>query len=188
MKKQIIIILALLLIGFLIGCASSLTRYGCLEADWHEIGFIDGSKGEPRSKFQEHAEHCSQYDVHVGREAYYRGRDQGLKAYCTKERGFDFGRLGEKYNHICPQDLESNFIAGYAKGQDAYNNELRISSLEQRQKRIETQLQSKKKQLLAPELSENRKAELRADISYLDVEYSLTDRKLKALKTVNSSE
>ncbi len=97
-KNQIKATLWLLLIGCFFNCSTGLTRYECLEANWHEIGFVDGSEGEPRSKFQEHAENCLRYDVHVGREAYYRGRDQGLKAYCTQDKGFDLGILGQKYN------------------------------------------------------------------------------------------
>jgi len=188
MKKQIITILALLLIGFLLGCVSTLTKYECLEADWYEIGFIDGSEGEPRSKFQEHAENCSQYNVHVGREAYYRGRDQGLKIYCTLDKGFDLGRLGERYNHICPQDLEADFLAGYNKGQKANNRRSKISTLEQRLQLIETQIQSKKKQLLVSDLNQDRKVELRADIKYLDIEYRNTLRNLKKLKNIDPSE
>jgi len=188
MKKQFIAILLFLFIGSLLGCATNLTRHQCLEADWYEIGFIDGREGEPRSKFQEHAESCSQYNVSVGREAYYRGRDQGLKIYCTQDKGFDLGILGEKYNHICPQELESNFLAGYNKGQKANNSRSKISTLEQRLQLIETQIQSKKKQLLASDLSQDRKAEIQADIKYLNVEYSHTDKKLKELKNEISSD
>jgi hypothetical protein len=188
MKTQMIKILSLLFIGFSLGCASTLTRNECLEADWYEIGLIDGSEGEPRSKFQEHAENCLKYDVHVGREAYYRGRDQGLKIYCTRDRGFDLGRLGERYNHICPQDLEADFLAGYTKGQGQYNSESKIATLEQRLQRIETQIKSKKKQLLVSDLNRDRKAELQADIKYLDVEYRHTLRDLKQLKNIDPSE
>ncbi|MGD8662879.1 MAG: DUF2799 domain-containing protein [Desulfobacterales bacterium] len=188
MNNEIKKILSLLFTGCLLGCASTLTRHECLEADWYEIGLIDGSEGEPRAKFQEHAENCLKYDVQVGREAYYRGRDQGLRVYCTQDRGFDLGRLGERYNPICPQDLEADFLAGYTKGQGQYDSESKITTLEQRLQRLETQIKSKKKQLLGSDLNQDRKAELKADINYLDVELRHTLRDLQQLKNRDPSE
>jgi hypothetical protein len=188
MKKQAITIFSLLILVYLLGCASTLTRNECLEADWYEIGLIDGREGEPRSKFQEHAEHCLKHDVHVGREAYYRGRDQGLRIYCTQDRGFELGRLGERYNHICPQDLEADFVAGYTRGKGQYNSESKVATLEQRLQRIETQIKSKKKQLLVPDLHQDRKAELQADVEYLDVERRHTLQDLEQLKSLDPPE
>ena len=188
MKKNTSTLLSLLLIGCLSGCVSNLSKNACLEADWYEIGFYDGTEGEPRSKFQEHAANCLEHGVHVGREAYYRGRDQGLKIYCTRDKGFDLGRLGTQYNYICPQDLEFGFLAGYTKGQNFHKIESKIAILEQRLRRIETQIQRKKKLLHAPDLSQDRKAELRADIKYLDVENRTTKRELEHLKTLETGE
>jgi len=128
------------------------------------------------------------YDVHVGREAYYRGRDQGLKSYCTRDRGFELGRLGERYNPICPQDLESDFLAGYSKGQGQYDRKLKIATLEQRLRTIENQIKSKKKQLLMSDLNRDRKNELQADLQYLDIEYRQALRDLKDLKNIDPSE
>ena len=188
MKKLSITILSGLITGCLLGCVSTLDRNECMEADWYEVGLIDGREGEPRSKFQEHAKNCLNYNVHVGREAYYRGRDQGLRIYCTQDRGFELGRLGERYNPICPQDLEADFLAGYTKGQSQISSESKIAALEQRLQRIDIQLKSKKKQQLVSDLKKDRKAELQADIKYLVIEREQTLQDLNQLKNIVPSE
>jgi len=188
MKNLMVTILMFVFIGFLIGCAATLSRNECLEADWYEIGYIDGSEGEPRASFQKHAENCLKYNIHVGREAYYRGRDQGLKIYCTKDKGFDLGRLGQKYNPTCPQDLEPNFQAGYANGKEIYKHRTKISSLKQHLQGIERQIQSKEKQLRYSGVSEKSKSEIRADIKNLELEQKNTVRDLRYWEKKNESE
>ena len=188
MKNQILTILSFVFIGFFLGCASTLTKNECLEADWYEIGFVDGSEGAPRALFQKHAETCLKYNVHVGREAYYRGRDQGLKIYCTQDKGFNLGKLGKKYNPVCPQDLDQDFLTGYTKGKQTYKFESKISSLEQRLRRIESQIQSKKKQLHSSDLNEERRAEIGTDLKDLDVDYRYTLRDLRHWEKMKPSD
>ena len=106
MKNQIIFFLPLFIAGCLLGCASAPPINDCMDADWYEIGFNDGSEGKPRSKFQEHIFKCAKYDVHVGREAYFRGRDQGLKIYCAQDPGNNYGPQVRKDKKICPHDLK----------------------------------------------------------------------------------
>jgi hypothetical protein len=171
MKDRVLIIVPIILIGFFLGCAATLTKNECLEANWYEIGRIDGSNGEPRSKFQEHAAACSMYNVHVGREAYYRGRDQGLKIYCTKEKGFTLGIRGKKYNPTCPQDLKSGFDKGYTRGKDIYTSELKISHLKQRMQNVEGQIDSKKQLLQSSNLSNKESIEINTDIKNLAREH-----------------
>lgn len=182
MKNIIVTILSFVFVAFLLGCASNLSKNECLQADWYEIGYVDGTGGAPRSLFQEHAETCLKYNVHVGREAYYRGRDQGLKVYCKQDRGFDLGRLGRKYNPVCPQELESGFLAGYTKGSEIYKQQSKITTLEQRLRRIEHQIQTRKKQLSSPNISEKRRAEIRVDLNDLDADYKYALKDLEKMK------
>lgn len=188
MKNIIVTILSLVFVAFFLGCTTGLTKNECLEADWYEIGYIDGTEGAPKSLFQEHAEACLKYNVHVGREAYYRGRDQGLKVYCKQDKGFDWGRLGRKYNHVCPKDLEPDFLAGYTKGNKIFKYQSKIATLEQRLRGIEHQIQSKKKQLSSPSISEKRKAEIRADLNDLDINYKYTLKDLRHLEKIKNSD
>jgi hypothetical protein len=171
MKEFVFIFSLLLFIGFFVGCARTLTKNECLEANWHEMGRIDGSNGEPRSKFQEHAQACSPYNVHVGREAYYRGRDRGLKLYCTKDRGYDLGILGKKYNTTCPKDLQSEFHDGYIKGKKVYTSELKLLQLRQRMQILEGQMETKNQQLHSSGISNEERIQLKTDIQNLSREY-----------------
>ena len=171
MKNRAFIILFAIFTGFFFGCTTTLTKNECLEANWYEIGYIDGSNGEPRSKFREHAEACAGYNVHVGREAYYRGRDQGLKIYCTKDSGFNLGILGEKYNPTCPNDLQPEFHDGYTKGKEIYTSELKISQLKERMHILEGQIQTKNHQLHSSDLSNEERIHIKTDIQNLAREY-----------------
>ena len=171
MKNRILAIVLTIFIGLFLGCASSLTKNECLEADWYEIGRVDGINGEPRSKFQEHAEVCTRYDVHVGREAYYRGRDQGLKIYCTKDRGFNLGILGKKYNPTCPKDMQQKFHDGYIRGKEIYTSELKISQLKQRKQILEGQIEIKNRELHSSDLSNEERIRIKTDIQILTKEY-----------------
>lgn len=171
MKEFVFRSLLIIFIGIFVSCATTLTKNECLEANWYEIGYIDGSSGEPSSKFREHAEVCSQYNVHVGREAYYRGRDQGLKIYCTKDRGFKLGILGKKYNPTCPKDLQSEFHDGYSKGKEIYKSELKISQLKQRMQILEGQMETKSQQLHSSDLSNEERIQIKTDIQKLAREH-----------------
>lgn len=171
MKEFVFRFSLLLFIGIFVGCATTLTKNECLEANWYEIGRIDGSNGEPRAKFQEHVEACSRYNVHVGREAYYRGRDHGLKIYCTKDRGFDLGILGKKYNTTCPKDLQSEFHDGYTKGKEFYTSELKLSQLKQRMQILEGQMVTKNQQLHSSDIRNEERIQIKTDIQNLAREY-----------------
>jgi hypothetical protein len=106
MKKSIIYLLPLFIAGCLLACASAPPINECMDADWYEIGFNDGSEGEPRYKFQEYIAKCEKYQIYVGREAYFRGRDQGLKIFCAKDAGNLYEPNVRKDKSICPHDLK----------------------------------------------------------------------------------
>ena len=178
MKKAIIIFLSVVFVVFFSGCAT-LSKNECLEADWHELGYRDGSTGKPRSVFQKHSEACIKHNVRADREAYYRGRHEGLSVYCTPDSGFSQGRHGRKYNYVCPPDLEPDFLAGYRRGREIYKYESKIFSLQRRLRSIESQIQTKEKQLYSSNLSKEQRAKIRADIKYLDIEYRDTIRELR---------
>jgi hypothetical protein len=181
MKKLIVYILLLILAGIFSGCAT-LSKNECLQADWYQLGYRDGSRGAPRSLFQKHYDACLEHAVYADRAVYFNGREEGLSIYCTYDSGFNHGRAGNRYQHVCPPDLESGFMAGYRSGQEIYQYESQLASLEHRLRSIESQIQSKEKQLVTPDLSYNTRRKIRADIRYLDLEYSDVIRELRYLE------
>ena len=116
----IISIIAIMLIGA--GCAS-VSKEDCLLTDWYEIGRMDGRQGKPRTVFQGRAKACLEHGINADRQAYYSGHDQGLKYYCTQQKGFELGQKGLPYNSVCPLQLESDFRAGYDKGMQFFCSE-----------------------------------------------------------------
>ena len=112
----------LAVIIFLTGCAS-VSKEDCLVTDWFEIGRMDGMQGKPRTVFQNRAKPCLEHGISADRQAYYRGHDEGLRHYCTEQRGFELGRQGLAYRSVCPIDLEKGFRAGYQNGMRLYCSE-----------------------------------------------------------------
>ncbi len=122
MKKMTGMISVLAVIIFVTGCAS-VSKEDCLVTDWFEIGRMDGMQGKPRTVFQNRAKPCLEHGISADRQAYYRGHDEGLRHYCTEQRGFELGRQGLAYRSVCPIDLEKGFRAGYQNGMRLYCSE-----------------------------------------------------------------
>ena len=181
MKNRMVIFLLLTVALMFSGCAS-LSKNECLQADWFQLGYRDGSMGAPRSLFQKHYDACQEHAVYADRAAYFNGREKGLTTYCTYDSGFNRGRAGNKYQHVCPPELESDFMAGYRQGQQIYQYESQIASIEHRIRSIESQIQSKEKQLVASDMSYDTRKKIRADIRYLDLEYRDAIRELRYLE------
>jgi len=116
----IISALAIMLIAA--GCAS-VSKEDCLLTDWYEVGRMDGRQGKPRTAFQGRAKACLEHGISADRQAYYKGHDQGMRYYCTEQKGFELGQKGLPYNSVCPIQLEPDFRAGYDKGMQSFCSE-----------------------------------------------------------------
>lgn len=105
------------------GCAS-LSKEACLGGDWYGIGYKDGSYGRIYSRLVEHQRACLEHNVSPDENMYRQGWDDGLKIYCTAEKGYDEGEGRGKYEGACPPELEPGFLKGYLLGLDAAENNL----------------------------------------------------------------
>lgn len=115
MKNLTGIIFTLVLVVVVAGCAS-VSKEDCLLTDWYEIGRLDGRQGKPRTVFQGRAKACLEHGISADRQAYYQGHDQGLKYFCSMQRGFELGQKGLPYQSVCPLELEPDFRTGYDNG------------------------------------------------------------------------
>ncbi|CAB1060229.1 hypothetical protein D1BOALGB6SA_4994 [Olavius sp. associated proteobacterium Delta 1] len=115
MKNSTGIISIMAIVLIFAGCAS-VSKEDCLLTDWYEIGRLDGRQGKPRTTFQGRAKACLEHGISADRQAYYNGHDQGLKYYCSEQKGFELGQKGLPYRSVCPLQLEPDFRAGYHKG------------------------------------------------------------------------
>jgi len=181
MKTLIVIFMALALSGVFGSCAS-MSKSQCLQADWYEIGNRDGSLGKPRTLFQSHYDTCLEYGVHADRQAYYRGRAEGLQSFCTYDNGLAQGKLGKIYRQICPPELEPDFLAGFEKGKRIHVFESKIAALEKRQQSIERQIKAKEQKLYDSDTSDRKRTQLRNDLRVLDLQYRQTSMELKVLQ------
>ncbi len=181
MKKLVVILVALALVGIFSGCAS-MSKNQCLQADWYEIGNRDGSLGKPRTLFPSHYDTCLEYGVHADRQAYYRGRAEGLQSYCTYDNGLAQSRQGKTYRQVCSPELEPDFLAGFEKGKRIHVYQSKIAVLENQLKSVERQIKSKEKKLYDKNTSDRKRTELRNDLRVLDLQYRQASMNLKVMQ------
>lgn len=116
-----------LLLAAVCGCAS-LGKDECLNASWYAIGLEDGSKGRPVERLGDHRRACAKYGVAPDAERYLAGRGEGLKSFCTYERGYTEGRAGHVYNAACP--APKAFLAGYQRGRELYDLQRQLDQVQ----------------------------------------------------------
>src|SRR4051794_9705249 len=85
----------------LAACAS-MDRNQCVSADWYAVGLEDGARGRAVERLGDHRRACAEYRVAPDTARYLAGRNEGLKSFCTYERGFSEGRGGNSYAAACP--------------------------------------------------------------------------------------
>lgn len=154
MKRVSIPVLVALVIG---GCAS-MSEDECRVADWFEVGLRDGRDGQPDGRLARHAESCARAGVAPDGEAWRLGRQEGLLGYCTAESGWRNGRSGRTYQDVCEISLEPDFLYGYEIGHELHQLVQRIQILDSR-------IVSLDEQLGEEDLDEERRRELRQELS-----------------------
>lgn len=130
---------AVLIAAIVSGCAS-LDRSECLSANWYAIGLEDGARGQPLERLGTHRRACAEYGVAPDAERYVAGRNEGLKSFCTYERGFSLGRGGQTYAGGCPANLAAGFQSGYQRGRELYDLQRRFNEVQSEIARSKTLL------------------------------------------------
>jgi hypothetical protein len=123
----------------LAGCAS-LDKAECVSADWYAIGLEDGANGRAVGRLGDHRRACAEHGVAPDSARWLAGRGEGLKSYCTFQRGYSNGRAGQAFADVCPADLAAAFAAGYRQGRGLYDLERRLASVEGEIRRIKDAL------------------------------------------------
>lgn len=99
------------------------TKDRCLSFDMFQMGEKEGLEGVRRGgKFEFWDKDCRAFGVKLSREDYDRGYDQGIKQFCSCEKGFSSGVhdevLGLKSQYyICEKEAYEDFSRGYTEGQ-----------------------------------------------------------------------
>jgi hypothetical protein len=110
----------------------------CRTADWYGIGLEDGARGRPVERLGDHRRACAKHNVTPDTARYVAGRNDGLRSFCTYDRGYAEGRAGHAYNAGCP--VPANFLAGYQRGRELHELERRLGEVEKDIARIKTAL------------------------------------------------
>lgn len=160
--------------GLLLASCATISEEACLQGDWASIGFKDGEAGYPQSRLDDHAKACAKTGVTPDPTPYFAARDQGLKLYCTPERGFREGRLGHTYAGVCPERAARSFLPAYADGQLIHAAKARLSqaesdrsSADRRAEKRDREARGVEDELRNPALNAEQKRELRDRLNRL---------------------
>lgn len=120
------------MLSALAGCAS-MSSEECTVGNWYAVGYTDGARGMPVSRFDRYRTDCSAHGVAPDFENYRSGRSEGLQEFCQPERAFDLGSQGRSNPGVCPDSHRDAFAEAFQAGRQLH--ELR-SSLHQVERRL----------------------------------------------------
>lgn len=127
-----LMLVAISAILLLSGCAS-MSENQCRVADWRQVGFVDGSRGQPAAYIDEHAKSCAKIGIRPDLDMYLRGRADGLLNFCQPENGFRQGHVGAPdRSGDCAPHLVQAFRFEYAQGREIHDRERDINALRMR--------------------------------------------------------
>ena len=101
------------------GCAT-LSKQECAVGDWQAIGSNDGVAGHYSNRLASHAKACAKAGVAPDYRAWERGRQLGLKQYCTVSNAYNLGRRGRELNSVCPATMTSTLQQANQQGREYY--------------------------------------------------------------------
>ena len=133
----------------LAGCAS-MDKNECVSANWYAIGLEDGAQGRGVDRLGAHRRACAEHKVSPDGERYAAGHREGLRSFCTYERGYALGRSGKSTTTTCPPELRLVFLAGYSRG-------LEFHDLQRRLNQVNLDIRKTKASLAEPGVSPRRR-------------------------------
>ena len=151
--------LTLALAAVLSGCAA-MSEEECRTANWNEQGVRDAMAGHSRARLEDLREACSKAKVTPNAGHYLDGWSYGIRQFCTPDNGARWGREGNSYNGTCPPELEPQFIGRYRDGR-------RVWDAEQAVRRIQSDLDSRERELSSAK-DEDKRQQLRRQLRDLD--------------------
>lgn len=147
-------------LALLSGCAT-MNEGECRAADWYQIGLRDGRNGEPANRLASHAEACSEYGVRPQEQRYAQGHKEGLREYCRVENAFETGLKGQRYQGVCPSDVDSAFRRYNDAAYEVHRLRNEINT-------TQSEVDGKEDRLREKKTSERKRADLRQEIHDLD--------------------
>jgi hypothetical protein len=161
MIKRLLLILPLVALGLLAGCAT-MTPQECKGADWRAIGLRDGQAGETMDMMDRRNKDCAEAGVAVNTPIYVEGRNQGLAQYCQLGKAAQLGLDGHSYHGVCSPAIDNEFRRRHAVGWELNQARTALRNVDSRQRDLE--------QKLSKAAEEKDKQRLRDEIRDLDRE------------------
>lgn len=148
------------LITLLVSACSTMNKNECLNADWRTIGYSDGARGYKASRVGEHQSACAEHGIRPDLSAYTSGREDGLRQYCTPTTGYNKGLSGYRYNGVCANHNERDFVEALNYGLSIYAEVRTLNNLKSQYRKqqqyilqLEDDLRFKEEQLISGRLS-----------------------------------
>jgi len=177
-------------------CAS-LSEDECKLANWEVIGYEDGNKGYGQAQIGKHRSACAKHGIAPDLTTYQQGHQRGVRAFCNPSRAYSMGKRGSQYKGMCPKDLEPAFIKAYRAGKKVHIAAQRVTTLQNKQKKqnselktVKTQLKAKEGLLISPQGNVAQRASLLLEIKdlnqrsgQLDSQIKQTDKELALART-----
>jgi hypothetical protein len=160
-------------VALLAGGCASMDKAQCVNANWYAIGMEDGAQGRPLARLGEHRRACAEHGVQPDAERYAAGRDEGVKSYCTYDRGYRTGSAGSAYNGVCPEPAARQFLAGYQHGREVYGLQKRLGE-------VNADIKKTKASLTEPGMSPRTRSQLAERLEDLTRESAYLEQQLAA--------
>lgn len=88
----------------------------CVGVDWHAIGKRDGQMWRDRDVADIYARNCGPAGVVLDAKAYRDGYDESVTAFCTYDRGVEFGKAGKVFAPCLKPGPWAHFSDGFEQG------------------------------------------------------------------------
>ncbi|NRA17251.1 MAG: DUF2799 domain-containing protein [Oceanospirillaceae bacterium] len=167
-------LLSVSVVIFLTGCAS-MNQFECISADWSKVGYENALSGKKGNYVAKHTEACAEYAITPQFSEYRRGWDQGIKKFCTAQFAWDYASDGRYYHDSCSAETEAVFIPAYKLAKKVREKERDIV-------RLNTDLDKLFDDLIADEVSREKRLVIASERHSLLLEIQLEELKLSILK------
>ena len=105
---------------YMLSACATLSKQECMVGDWQVIGYNDGVAGYAADRLASHTKACAKVSITPNYQLWERGRQLGLKQYCTVTSAYNVGRRGRKLNNVCPITMVNTLQIANQQGLDYY--------------------------------------------------------------------
>jgi hypothetical protein len=130
----------ILFAGTFVLSACALTEKQCTQGDWQGIGVKDGLNGRSNDYIANHIKACGKHDIAVNQSLWEKGRQVGLKTYCTPTSAYQTGRDGKSLKNVCPTANLSELQLAHAKGARYHDLTEDIRSLDRERDHLRSEI------------------------------------------------